>query len=320
MSSSLPTLAIIVPCYNEQEVLPSCIQALTEILEKLIALNKINEKSYSLYSDDGSKDTTWSIIEQESAQNPHVRGLKLSRNRGHQIALLAGLKHADADITISIDADLQDDCSVIEKMVDSYHQGSHIVYGVRNDRSTDSTFKRKTAEYFYGIMKWMGVQQVPNHADFRLLSRTAKNALLEFGEQNLYLRGLVPLIGFRDDKVYYSRAARVAGESKYPLKKMLALAIEGVTSLTITPLRIITAMGFLISIVSTLVACYTIFEKFTGNAVEGWASVMIAIFFLGGVQMLSLGIIGEYIGKIYIESKKRPKYFLEKTTEDKIER
>jgi len=291
---------------------------LTDIIKNLIAQNKINENSYVLYADDGSKDNTWNIIEQESIVNIHAKGLKLSRNRGHQIALLAGLQHADSDLTISIDADLQDDCTVIEKMVDEYHNGCHIVYGVRNDRSTDSTFKRRTAEYFYACMKWMGVQQVPNHADFRLLSNTAKNALLEFGEQNLYLRGLVPLIGFKDAKIYYSRAARLAGESKYPLKKMLALAIEGITSLTITPLRIIAAAGFIISILSTLVALYSIFEKIVGNTVEGWTSVMIAIFFLGGVQMLSLGIIGEYVGKIYIESKKRPKYFIEKKTDDNV--
>ncbi|WP_338574411.1 glycosyltransferase family 2 protein [Erwinia billingiae] len=316
MKATLPTLAIIVPCYNEQEVLPECIKTLTGIIERLIISNKIHELSHVIFSDDGSKERTWEIIEQASSVNKHVKGIKLSRNRGHQIALLAGLQHADTDMTISIDADLQDDCSVIEKMVDSYHNGCHVVYGVRNDRSSDSVFKRKTAEYFYAFMKWMGVQQIPNHADFRLLSRTAKNALLEFKEQNLYLRGLVPLVGFKDDKIYYSRSVRTAGESKYPLGKMIGLAIEGITSLTVTPLRMIAVLGFSISIISTLAALYAIFEKIIGNTVEGWTSVMIAIFFLGGVQMLSLGVIGEYIGKIYIESKGRPKFFIEKKTED----
>ena len=248
-----------------------------------------------------------------------VKGVKLSRNRGHQVALVAGLEAAESDITVSIDADLQDDTSVIALMVKEYLNGNEIVYGVRNDRASDSPFKRKTAGLFYSCMKWMGVQQIPQHADFRLLSDRAKKALLSFKEQNLYLRGLVPLIGYRSTQVAYSRTVRLAGESKYPLKKMLALAIEGITSLTITPLRIIAISGFAISILSVFAAIYALFEKFSGNTVEGWASVMIAIFFLGGVQMLSLGIIGEYVGKIYMESKGRPKYFIEKTTQQKVD-
>ncbi|WP_241722193.1 glycosyltransferase family 2 protein [Raoultella sp. HC6] len=314
-----PKLAIVVPCYNEEAVFSQCLSVLRGVIAELISATLIAEDSYILFVDDGSRDSTWQLIAQASMDLSMVRGVKLSRNRGHQIALLAGLEAAEADITVSIDADLQDDTAVIALMVKEYLNGNEIVYGVRNDRTSDSPFKRKTASLFYGCMKWMGVQQVPQHADFRLLSNRAKKALLSFKEQNLYLRGLVPLIGYRSTQVAYSRTVRVAGESKYPLKKMIALAIEGITSLTITPLRIIAVLGFAISILSACAALYALFEKFTGNTVEGWTSVMIAIFFLGGVQMLSLGIIGEYVGKIYMESKGRPKYFIEKTTQQKVD-
>lgn len=308
---NIPTLDIIVPCYNEEDVFLHCLSELQMILTSLIDRRIISHHSSITFIDDGSKDMTWSLISQASLQSSLIKGIKLSCNRGHQIALLAGLNESDADITISIDADLQDDTAVIEKMVSGYMEGYDIVYGVRNDRKTDSGFKRLTAEFFYKIMSWMGVKQIPNHADYRLLSRRALDALLEYKEQNLYIRGLVPLVGFKSKKVFYARAARLAGESKYPLKKMLGLAMEGITSLTVTPLRTIAALGFSISFISVFAALYALFEKFSGNTVEGWTSVMIAIFFLGGVQMLSLGIIGEYVGKIYMETKERPKYFIE---------
>lgn len=312
-----PSLTIIVPCYNEEEVFEKCLLELNLILQKLIDEKTINDDSHILFVDDGSKDNTWNLISNASQTSSKVRGLKLSRNKGHQIALLAGLNECEGDISISIDADLQDDTSVIETMVLNYLNGSDVVYGVRSDRATDTFFKRKTATLFYGLMKWMGVEQIPHHADFRLLSSRAKTALLSYKEQSLYLRGLVPLVGFSSSEVYYSRSAREAGESKYPLKKMLGLALDGVTSLTITPLRIITVLGFLISGISIISAIYAIIQKFNGNTVEGWASVTIAIFFLGGVQMLSLGIIGEYVGKIYMESKNRPKYFVEEKVGEK---
>ncbi|HDT6064386.1 TPA: glycosyltransferase, partial [Enterobacter kobei] len=241
--------------------------------------------------------------------------VKLSRNKGHQTALMAGLSSCiTSDITVSIDADLQDDTSIIEKMVDSYLSGHDIVYGVRNDRASDSFFKKFTAETFYKIMTNLGVSQVENHADFRLLSKRALDALLQYREQNLYIRGLIPLIGFPSEKVYYSRSERAAGESKYPLRKMLALALEGITSFSVTPLRIVTAMGFVISILSSLGIIYTFAQYFMGRTVSGWASVILAVLFIGGVQMLCLGVIGEYIGKIYMESKGRPKYFIEETS------
>jgi len=312
-----PVLSIVVPCYNEQEVFNHSLNILYSLLEDLIRRNLIEDRSYLLFVDDGSKDSTWTLIDNASKSLRRVRGIKLSRNKGHQVALLAGLSESISDVTISIDADLQDDTSLIEQMIKHYLDGSDVVYGVRNDRKSDSFFKRKTAGAFYRIMKWMGVEQVPHHADFRLLSNRAKEALLSYKEQSLYLRGLVPLVGFYSSEVYYSRSAREAGQSKYPLKKMLGLALDGITSLTITPLRIITALGFFISGISVISAIYALIQKFNGNTVEGWASVTIAIFFLGGVQMLSLGIIGEYIGKIYMESKNRPKYFIDEKVGDK---
>lgn len=310
-----PKLDILVPCYNEEDVFSYCLTELQGVLNNLITQDMIASHSSITFIDDGSRDMTWNLINEASCQSSFIKGIKLSCNRGHQIALLAGLNESDADIIISIDADLQDDTSVIEKMVRCYLDGYDIVYGVRSDRKTDTGFKRHTAEFFYRTMNWMGVKQIPNHADYRLLSRRALDALLEYKEQNLYIRGLVPLVGFKSNKIFYSRAARLAGESKYPLKKMLGLAVEGITSLTVTPLRTIAALGFGISFFSVFAALYALIEKFSGNTVEGWTSVMIAIFFLGGVQMLSLGVIGEYIGKIYMETKERPKYFIEEKTE-----
>lgn len=312
--SKAPSLAIVVPCHNEEDAFPYCLEALNSVLSNLISKEKISNNSYILFIDDGSKDNTWKQIQVASKNNPSIQGIKLSRNQGHQMALMAGLLHTDTDITVSIDADLQDDINCIEKMVDAYSNGCEIVYGVRNNRDCDSIFKRLTANKFYSIMAGLGVNQVPNHADFRLLSRTALKALNEFKEQNIYLRGLIPLLGYKSTCVYYSRNKRVAGESKYPLKKMLSLAVEGITSLSITPLRIIAVAGFATCLISLIVAIYAITAKMQGNTVNGWASVMIAIFFLGGVQMLSLGVIGEYVGKIYMESKKRPKFFIEEST------
>ncbi len=310
-----PVLSIVVPCYNEQEVFILCLNELSSRIEEMVNAGKIDSTSHIVFVDDGSKDSTWDLIESEASRHLIVRGVKLSRNKGHQTALMAGLSFCvESDITVSIDADLQDDTSVIEKMVDSYLSGKDIVYGVRNDRTSDSFFKKFTAETFYKVMTKLGVSQVENHADFRLLSKRALNALLQYKEQNLYIRGLIPLIGFPSDKVYYSRSERAAGESKYPIKKMLALALEGVTSFSVTPLRIVTALGFMISILSSLGVIYTLLQYFLGHTVSGWASVILAVLFIGGVQMLCLGVIGEYIGKIYMESKKRPNFFTETKT------
>lgn len=310
-----PVLSIVVPCYNEQDVFSLCLSELSSVLANMVDKGKIDETSHIVFVDDGSKDLTWNLIKEESNNNPLVKGVKLSRNKGHQTALMAGLYSCVAsDITVSIDADLQDDTAVVEKMVDSYLSGHDIVYGVRNDRASDSFFKKFTAETFYKVMTKLGVSQVENHADFRLLSKRALDALLQYREQNLYIRGLIPLIGFPSEKVYYSRRERTAGESKYPLRKMLALALEGITSFSVTPLRIVTALGFVISILSSLGIIYTLAQYFMGHTVSGWASVILAVLFIGGVQMLCLGVIGEYIGKIYMESKRRPKYFIEETS------
>lgn len=308
----IPSLTIVVPCYNESEVFSFCLTELTIILNDLISKNKISSDSCLLFVDDGSKDDTWKQIELSAESSTLVKGIKLSRNKGHQIALMAGLSVVNTDICISIDADLQDDTNCIYQMVDKYLEGVDIVYGVRNDRSTDTSFKRGTAGLFYKLMSKLGVEQVENHADYRLLSKRALNTLLQYKEQNVYIRGMVPLIGFKSEQVFYSRSERIAGESKYPLKKMLALALEGITSLTITPLRLISIVGFLTCGITALAGFYVLIDKLLGNTVEGWTSLMIAIFFLGGVQMLSLGVIGEYVGKIYIESKNRPKFFIEK--------
>ncbi|MCE0810904.1 glycosyltransferase family 2 protein [Buttiauxella sp. S04-F03] len=313
--NSLPVLSIVVPCYNEQEVFSFCLEELLAKIKDMVKKGKIDVKSHVIFVDDGSKDTTWNLIEQASKNFDCVKGIKLSRNKGHQTALIAGLSSCiDSDITISIDADLQDDTSVIEKMIDSFISGNDTVYGVRNDRTSDTLFKKFTAESFYKLMSLMGVSQIENHADFRLLSRRALKALLQYKEQNLYIRGLIPLIGYPSDRVYYSRSERLAGESKYPLRKMLSLALEGITSFSVTPLRIVTFLGFLISMLSSAGVLYTLTQYFLGHTISGWTSVILAILFIGGVQMLCLGVIGEYIGKIYMENKKRPKFFIEKNT------
>jgi glycosyltransferase involved in cell wall biosynthesis len=306
-------LTMVLPSYNEEAVLQETTKRLLVIFEDLIKKEKIDNSSRICFVDDGSKDKTWNIIEQLSQDNLHVSGIKLSRNRGHQNALLAGLFSVEGDIVISIDADLQDDINIIEQMIDSYSSGNDIVYAVRKERTTDTAFKRATAEGFYKLMHLMGVDIVYNHADYRLMSRRAIEHLKEFEEVNLFLRAMVPLVGFQSDKVYYDRAERFAGESKYPLKKMLSFAWDGITSFSVIPLRLITAAGFLIFIATIIMSLWVLGVKlFSQEAVPGWASTVLPIYFIGGIQVFSLGIVGEYIGKIYMETKKRPRFIIEK--------
>lgn len=311
-------LAIVVPCYNEEEVLHIASAALREVLDDLIKKEKIADDSFVLFVNDGSKDKTWELIEEEHAAHPkQVRGVKLAGNVGHQFALTAGLLTAKdmSDVTISIDADLQDDVAVIEEMIDKFHAGNDIVYGVRSDRSSDSFFKRFTAQSFYKIMAMMGVKTIYNHADFRLMSRRAVEQFSKYEETNLFLRGMMPLIGYQTDCVYYERKERVAGESKYPLKKMLALAFNGITSFSVKPISLITGLGVIIIICCILAAIYALVSYFTGNVVAGWTSLILSIWFIGGVQLLAIGLVGQYIGKIYVEVKHRPRYNIEKVLE-----
>lgn len=306
-------LAVIVPCYNEEEVLKTTSKVLRELIEDLVRKEKAEKGSFVLFVDDGSKDSTWNLIEEEHRLHSAVYGLKLAGNVGHQNALLAGLMTAKdmADVAVSIDADLQDDVQVIEKMIDEYHSGFDIVYGVRNSRKSDSFFKRTTAVGFYKMMKFLGVKTVFNHADFRLMSKRALEQLNRFKERNLFLRGIVPLIGYRTTSVYYERKERFAGESKYPLKKMLSLAFEGVTSFSVKPIVMITVIGGIIVFCSILAAVYALISYFSGHVVQGWTSLILSIWFIGGVQLLSIGMIGQYIGKIYLEVKERPRYNIE---------
>ena len=317
----LPKLTIVIPCYNEEEVLPQTSALFLDKLHTLITSKRIDEDSRVMFVNDGSKDSTWSIIQELSKEDPHYTGLCLSRNRGHQNALLAGLMTAKeaADITISIDCDGQDDINAMDAMLNEYEQGCDIVYGVRSKRETDTFFKRTTAEGFYKVMKLLGAEVVFNHADYRLMSKKALEGLAEFGEVNLFLRGLVPLVGFRYSSVYYERTDRIAGESHYPLKKMLSFALDGITSLSVKPLRMITSLGLLISLVSMIAIVITIIQKFCGVTVTGWTSMICIVLYLGGVQLLCIGIMGEYIGKIYNETKKRPRYIISETTEEKEE-
>lgn len=311
---ALDRLAIVVPCYNEEEMLTISSEALQGVLRDLIEKGKIAADSFVLFVDDGSRDATWKIIEQEHQKSVLIKGLKLTGNVGHQFALTAGLLSAKdmADIAISIDADLQDDIFVIEEMIDKFHEGCEIVYGVRSDRSTDSFFKRTTAQMFYKLMAAMGVKTVYNHADFRLMSKRALEEFSEYHEVNLFLRGMMPLLGFQTGEVYYERKERMAGESKYPLKKMLALAFNGISSFSIRPISLIIWLGVIIIICSLLAAVYALISYFTGHVVAGWTSLILSIWFIGGVQLLSIGLIGQYIGKIYIEVKHRPRYHIEK--------
>ncbi|MCD8326779.1 MAG: glycosyltransferase family 2 protein [Lachnospiraceae bacterium] len=307
-------LAIVVPCYKEEEVVEICSQALREVLEDLISKEKIGPDSFILFVNDGSKDRTWPLIVSEHEKYPdRVKGVNLAGNVGHQYALTAGLLTARdmCDMAVSIDADLQDDVTVIEEMVDSFHAGNDIVYGVRNDRSSDSFFKRVTAQGFYKFMKVMGVKTVYNHADFRLMSKRALDYFGRFKESNLFLRGIMPTIGYNTSCVYYSRKERVAGESKYPLKKMLALALNGITSFSVKPINLIIGVGIGMIGLSIVAAIYSLVEYFGGNTVPGWTSLMLSIWFLGGFQLIAIGLVGLYVGKIYMEVKERPRYNIE---------
>ena len=309
-------LSIIVPCYNEEEMLPITFESLRNKLAELIEKGKISPESFLLFVDDGSKDKTWELIENENKIHKEVRGLKLAGNVGHQFALTAGLIFAKdiCDISISIDADLQDDIDVFEEMVDKFHGGNDIVYGVRNKRKTDSIFKRVTAQTFYRVMNFFGAKTIYNHADFRLMSKRALEQFSKYSEENLYLRGIVPLIGYKTECVYYDRKVRVAGKSKYPLRKMLALAIEGITSFSVKPIRYIVLLGFLSVFLSIAAFVYALVSYFLKTVEPGWTSLIVSIWFLGGVQLISIGLIGEYIGKIYMEVKRRPRYNIEKYT------
>ena len=311
-------LYIVVPCYNEEEVLPETSKRLKEKLERLMAAGKISPKSRVLFVNDGSKDRTWELICQLHRQSHLLCGVDLSRNRGHQNALLAGLMTARerADMVISMDADLQDDVEAVDKMVDKFLEGVDIVYGVRSSRKRDSFFKRTTAEGFYRLMNAMGADTVFNHADYRLMSRRALDGLAQFQEVNLFLRGIVPMIGYRTDVVEYERGDRFAGESKYPLKKMLAFALEGITSLSVKPLRMITALGFLVFLISLVMIAYNIVRWIGGNTITGWASLACSIWLIGGLILLALGVIGEYMGKLYLESKHRPRFLIRQVLED----
>lgn len=313
------TLYLVIPCYNEEQVLHETYTRLVEKMNGLINSQKISKDSKIMFVNDGSKDKTWDIIEELHNENPMIVGVKLSRNKGHQNALLAGLMTAKdlADMAISLDADLQDDVDVIDKFVDEYYDGSDVVYGVRSSRATDTVFKRTTAEGFYKVMKSLGVDIVNNHADYRLMSKRALEALAEFKEVNLFLRGIVPLIGYKSSIVTYERHERFAGESKYPLKKMLAFAWDGITSFSIKPIRLITSLGFTITSISLLMVLYFLVIKIIGKAVDGWTTIVMSIWMIGGIQLLCLGVIGEYIGKIYNETKARPKFIIEKVLKHK---
>ena len=305
-------LVIIVPCYNEEEVLPETTSRLTDILQRLTQSGQITEGRL-LYVDDGSKDRTWALIKDFAAHNPAVCGLKLSRNEGHQQALWAGLQWAatHADAAISIDADLQDDAEAILPMVDYFHKGIDIVYGVRRQRTTDTFFKRNTALLFYRLMKALGGEIIYNHADFRLMSRRAMQALVSFPERNLFLRGLVPLVGYPTAMVWYDRTERFAGTSKYPFKKMLNFAIDGITSFSVRPLRYITYLGLVFVLLSFIAIIYALFSYASQDVLPGWTSLLVSVWFVGGTVLLACGIIGEYLGKIYKEVKRRPPYFIE---------
>jgi glycosyltransferase involved in cell wall biosynthesis len=294
-------------------VLPETARRLIQLLQQMQVDGAAAAGSQVVFVDDGSSDRTWPMIEEMAANDAQVGGIKLSRNRGHQNALLAGLYTCDADILLSVDADLQDDIGVIPEMVQAYARGAQVVYGVRNNRSSDSFFKRASAQGFYRFINALGAESIYNHADFRLMSRRAVEALKSFREVNLFLRGMVPLIGFQSAIVYYTRSERFAGESKYPLRKMLALALDAVTSFSVAPLRFITGIGFLVFVLSILMGLWTIWVKlFTDHAVPGWASTMLPIYFLGGIQILCIGVLGEYLGKVYQETKGRPRYIIEK--------
>ena len=310
---NIPVLYLVIPCYNEEAVLPETTKRLTEKMHTMIRTEQVDPESRILYVDDGSKDKTWAIISEYAEAIPYVDGVKLAHNRGHQNALLAGLMTAMplCDCAISMDADLQDDINVIDRFVEKYMEGCDVVYGVRNKRETDTFFKRTTAEGFYKFMKILGVDVVFNHADYRLMSRRALEGLSEYKEVNLFLRGIVPLIGFKSDYVYYDRSERFAGESKYPLKKMISFALDGITSFSVKPLKLISNLGILISVLSIFGLLYALISHLCGVTVAGWTAIVASIWLLGGLQMLCLGVVGGYIGKIYSEVKQRPRFLIE---------
>jgi glycosyltransferase involved in cell wall biosynthesis len=309
-----PIIGIIAPCYNEGEVLNETSQQLYDIIIDLVHKNYISNKSFVAFIDDGSRDNTWAIIEEKSSQIGNIKGLKLAGNVGHQKALLAGLLtfNNDADALISIDADLQDDIRIIEEMIEKFKSGIDVVYGVRKERSSDTFFKRNTALLFYGLLKIMKLNMIPNHADFRLCSNRVIKVLSDYNEVNLFLRGIIPSIGFNKDILYYDRLPRFYGESKYPLRKMLSFAWNGITSFSTFPLKLVSAIGFIIFIICLFMSGYALFAIYTGDTVPGWLSTVLPMYFLGGIQLFSIGIIGEYIGKIYSEVKQRPRYVIDK--------
>ena len=312
-------LYLVVPCYNEEEVITDTADKLAAKLRELIDKDKISERSKIIFVNDGSMDLTWKLIEDLHSRDKIFGGINLSRNRGHQNALLAGLLTVknDADIVISLDADLQDDIEVFEQMIDENEKGYDVVYGVRSNRKKDSFFKRHTAQFFYKLTNHMGGDLVYNHADFRLMSRRAIEGLEQFGEVNLFLRGIVPLIGYPSTKVEYERKERLAGESKYPLRKMMAFALEGITSLSIKPMRIVTGLGALVFFGSIIMLIYVLISYFSGHVVPGWSSILVSLWVIGGIILLAIGITGEYIGKIYLETKKRPRYIVEEYINDR---
>lgn len=315
----LPVLWVVIPCYNEESVLPITKTMFLRKIHELVANGKISDSSRILFVNDGSRDKTWEIISNLANQDEHFIGISQSRNRGHQNAVLAGLMEAKnrCDITISIDCDGQDDINAMDEMVDAYLSGCEVVYGVRSRRDTDTFFKKFTAEGFYKLLNWMGAEVVFNHADYRLISSRVLNEFANFNEVNIFLRGLIPLVGFKSTSVYYERHERIAGESHYPLKKMLALAFDGITSLSIKPIRMITGFGVLVAMISFIGVLWAIIQALMGNVVAGWASTTSIVCFVSGVQLICTGIIGEYIGKIYMETKRRPRYIIsERTYED----
>ncbi len=310
-------LSVVVPCYKEEEVLSETTNRLSVLLDEMIKDNLISPDSFILYVNDGSRDKTWPLITQFHENNKYVKGVNLAGNVGHQNALWAGLGIAKdyADIIVSIDADLQDDVNAIKEMVRKFHEGNDIVYGVRNERKTDTWFKRTTALGFYKLMDVMGTKTIYNHADFRLMSKRAVEYLLQFKERNLFIRGLVPLVGYQTAKVYYNRAERFAGESKYPLSKMLNFAIDGITSFSVKPIRLILLLGVIFIVIAFCVLGWIVYSYATDNVVRGWSSIMLSIWFCSGCLLIGLGVVGEYVGKIYIESKQRPRYNIEKVLE-----
>lgn len=316
MENKIPVLSIVVPCYNEEAVLGETTKELSNIMFQLIENHRINASSTVLLVDDGSIDKTWSIIEHTSKTNPLIQGLKLSRNFGHQGALIAGLETANgfSDCVISIDADLQDDVNAIYEFVDKYQDGYDIVYGVRDKRDTDTFFKRNTALAFYKLMGKLGVKLVPNHADYRLMNKKALTEFMKYQEENLFIRGIIPLLGFKTTEVYYNRKERFAGDSKYPLKKMLAFALDGITSFSIAPIKLVTWIGTSMIFIGTCVAIYSVITWFFNHAISGWTSLILSIWLVGGMQLLAIGIIGEYVGKIFKETKHRPRYTIEQCT------